>query len=225
MDSRLGLRSRRPRPLGQAGRRFRRLRQRQVEGGERRSRPNIPITACHQPPHRRRARRPRDHRRAVAANPRAGKPRAEGRRHVPAPISTSRRSTPPASPRRKPYLDADRSGETMTSSPTLFGGPAFPIADRRRRRASTAATPTATSSIVGFGGLGLPDRDNYLVDNERNREMRAKYLDYLAFLLGKAGYADPRATRREGLRPREEDGRGRVGPRESRAIPSSPPTA
>ena len=38
--------------------------------------------------------------------------------------------------------------------------------------------PTRNTLFVGLGGLGLPDRDNYLVDNERNREMRAKYLDY-----------------------------------------------
>ena len=48
--------------------------------------------------------------------------------------------------------------------------------------------------FFGLGGLGLPDRDNYLIDNPRNLEMRAKYIDYLAFLLGKAGNASPRPT-------------------------------
>ena len=47
---------------------------------------------------------------------------------------------------------------------------------------------------IGQGGLGLPDRDYYLVDSERNREIRAGYLDYLALLLGKAGYADARGA-------------------------------
>src|SRR5690606_31035583 len=41
--------------------------------------------------------------------------------------------------------------------------------------------------------MGLPDRDLYLVDNERNRTIQAAYKDYLAFLLGKAGYADTKA--------------------------------
>ena len=42
--------------------------------------------------------------------------------------------------------------------------------------------------------MGLPDRDFYLVDNERNRAIQAAYKSYLAFLLGKAGYPDPVAT-------------------------------
>jgi putative endopeptidase len=39
--------------------------------------------------------------------------------------------------------------------------------------------------------LGLPDRDYYLVDTPRNREIQGKYKQYLAFALGEAGYADP----------------------------------
>ena len=42
-------------------------------------------------------------------------------------------------------------------------------------------------------GLGLPDRDYYLVDSERNRTIRAKYLELATFQLEKAGHADPRA--------------------------------
>lgn len=44
---------------------------------------------------------------------------------------------------------------------------------------------------VGFSGMGLDDRDYYLVDSERNLEIRAAYMEYLTFILGKAGYADP----------------------------------
>ena len=47
---------------------------------------------------------------------------------------------------------------------------------------------------VGFDGMGLPDRDYYLVDNERNIAIRAAYMDYLTFLLDKAGYADAATT-------------------------------
>ena len=46
---------------------------------------------------------------------------------------------------------------------------------------------------VGFNGMGLPDRDYYLLDSERNTEIRARYKDFLAFMLGQAGYADPAA--------------------------------
>jgi putative endopeptidase len=49
---------------------------------------------------------------------------------------------------------------------------------------------------VGFDGMGLPDRDLYLEDSEVNREIQAKYREFLAFMLGKAGYADPEAAAR-----------------------------
>lgn len=41
------------------------------------------------------------------------------------------------------------------------------------------------------GGLGLPDRDMYLDDTEKNLEYRKAYKDYLALLLGEAGYPQP----------------------------------
>jgi len=50
---------------------------------------------------------------------------------------------------------------------------------------------------VNFDGMGLPDRDFYRVDNERNRTIQAAYKDYLAFLLGKAGYANAQAAAEE----------------------------
>ena len=54
--------------------------------------------------------------------------------------------------------------------------------------------PNSYAVSIGFDGMGLPDRDYYLVDNERNQEIRSRYKDYLTFLLGKAGYQDPRAA-------------------------------
>jgi putative endopeptidase len=56
------------------------------------------------------------------------------------------------------------------------------------------ASPNDNALYTGIGGLGLPDRDYYLVDSEANLAIRAKYKDYLGFMLGKAGYADPKAT-------------------------------
>jgi putative endopeptidase len=43
-------------------------------------------------------------------------------------------------------------------------------------------------------GLGLPDRDYYLLDTPRYVEIRQKYVDYLTFLLTKAGHENPRAA-------------------------------
>ncbi len=47
---------------------------------------------------------------------------------------------------------------------------------------------------INQGGLGLPDRDYYLVDSEKNEEIREAYKAYLAFLLEKVGYEDPAQT-------------------------------
>lgn len=44
---------------------------------------------------------------------------------------------------------------------------------------------------MGLAGLGLPDRDYYLKTDEKSAEQRAKYVELLTTLLGKAGYADP----------------------------------
>ncbi len=47
---------------------------------------------------------------------------------------------------------------------------------------------------MGQGGLGLPDRDYYLKDSEKNREIRAGYVALLAEMLGHAGYSDPESA-------------------------------
>ena len=57
-----------------------------------------------------------------------------------------------------------------------------------------ARNPTDYVVSLGFSGMGLPDRDYYLVDSENNLEIRAAYKDYLTFLLGQAGYQDPRSA-------------------------------
>lgn len=54
--------------------------------------------------------------------------------------------------------------------------------------------PDTYVPYVGTGGLGLPDRDYYLDESEKGQAIQQAYRDYLAFLLGEAGYADPAAT-------------------------------
>lgn len=53
-----------------------------------------------------------------------------------------------------------------------------------------AKQPDRYIAHLGFGGLGLPDRDYYLDETEKGRAIQAQYKAYLAFLLGEAGYAD-----------------------------------
>ena len=92
----------------------------------------------------------------------------------------------------KPYLDRIAAAQTREDLAHIFAEPgmpspinAFVSIDRQN--------PDANTLYAGVGGLGLPDREYYLVDSEKNLEIRAKYREYLAFLLGKAGYADPHA--------------------------------
>ena len=40
-----------------------------------------------------------------------------------------------------------------------------------------ARNPTQYAVSIGFDGMGLPDRDYYLVDSDSNIEIRAKYPD------------------------------------------------
>ncbi len=93
----------------------------------------------------------------------------------------------------KPYLDAIEGADTLAELATLWGTPGyssplggFVIVD--------AKEPTRYSVYVASGGLGLPDRDYYLDETAKGRDIQAKYREFLAFLFQQAGYADPAAT-------------------------------
>ena len=92
-----------------------------------------------------------------------------------------------------PYIDRIFAVNSEEDLARLFGTPGIPdpfVMDVH----SDAIDPNKPILNIWIGGYGLPDRDNYLVDSDKNLEMRAKYKAYLAFLLGKAGYADPQAA-------------------------------
>ena len=93
----------------------------------------------------------------------------------------------------KPYLDRINAVKNHDDLAVLWGtvGYGAPFGEFV---SIDRGDPTRNTLFIGIGGLGLPDRDNYLVDNERNREMRAKYLDLATFLLTKAGDPNPRAS-------------------------------
>jgi putative endopeptidase len=93
----------------------------------------------------------------------------------------------------KPYLDKIRSVNSYDALADLWATTGYP-SPMGEFVSIDRGDPTRNTLYVGLGGLGLPDRDNYLVDNERNREMRAKYLDLATFLLTKAGDPNPRAS-------------------------------
>ncbi|OJH35516.1 M13 family metallopeptidase [Cystobacter ferrugineus] len=56
--------------------------------------------------------------------------------------------------------------------------------------------PSRYAAYLLQGGLGLPDRDYYLVDNERFTEVRQKYQQHIAAMLRLAGITDPEARAR-----------------------------
>ena len=90
----------------------------------------------------------------------------------------------------KPYLDQIRGADTLAKMATLWGSVGYP-SPIGGGVSVDAKEPTRYSISVGAGGLGLPDRDYYLDETDAGKAIQAKYRDYLAFLLGKAGYADP----------------------------------
>ena len=93
----------------------------------------------------------------------------------------------------RPWLDRIYAARTPDDLIALFGAPgiASPI---YARVDNDPKQPDRYILNTGLTGLGLPDRDYYLSDDARFVEIRAKYKDYLAFLLGKAGYEDPAAA-------------------------------
>ncbi len=70
--------------------------------------------------------------------------------------------------------------------PGLVGG--FVTVDQKQ--------PDQYVPYVSSRGLGLPDRQYYLDESEKGRDIQQKYRDYLAFLFKEAGFADPALTAR-----------------------------
>jgi putative endopeptidase len=93
----------------------------------------------------------------------------------------------------RPYLDAIIAAQSIDELAQLWATPGYasPIG---AGVGIDARQPDRYIAQVGFGGLGLPDRDYYLDDSEKGRAIQMKYKEYLAFLLGEAGYADPAAA-------------------------------
>ena len=92
-----------------------------------------------------------------------------------------------------PYLQSIYQAPDLAALVKLFEAPGIP-ALVGAGVGIDSLDPNRHIVDVGFDGMGLPDRDYYLVDSERNLEIRAKYREYLATMLGFAGYEDPAAA-------------------------------
>ncbi|MEL6258140.1 MAG: M13 family metallopeptidase [Pseudomonadota bacterium] len=93
----------------------------------------------------------------------------------------------------KSYLDkissiSDRAGLAVVFAKPGYQSPfnAFVFADSKN--------PNSNILQTSIGGLGLPDRDYYLNDDEKSVEQRGQYLELLTFMLNEAGYDDPAST-------------------------------
>ncbi len=90
----------------------------------------------------------------------------------------------------EPYLEQIRGAETMAALASLWATPGY-ASPLGGYVSVDAKQPDRYSVHLGSGGLGLPDRDYYLDETEKGRNIQQKYREYLAFLLGEAGYSDP----------------------------------
>ena len=93
----------------------------------------------------------------------------------------------------QPHLDRIMGAQTLDDLAMLWAEPGYasPVGGGV---GVDAKQPDRHIASVGFGGLGLPDRDYYLDESEKGRAIQAAYKAYLAFLLGEARYADPAAA-------------------------------
>jgi putative endopeptidase len=92
----------------------------------------------------------------------------------------------------QPYLARIKSAKTLDDLAMLWAEPGFasPVGGGV---GVDAKQPDRHIANVGFGGLGMPDRDYYLDTSDKGVAIQTKYKEYLTFLLGEAGYANPAA--------------------------------
>ncbi|GAA4642605.1 M13 family metallopeptidase [Pontixanthobacter gangjinensis] len=93
----------------------------------------------------------------------------------------------------RPHLNDIFSARTMDSLVKVWSQPGmsspiggFVTVDQKQ--------PDTYVTYIGTGGLGLPDRDYYLGDSEKDLGIQIKYIEYLTFLAKEAGYSDPERT-------------------------------
>jgi putative endopeptidase len=93
----------------------------------------------------------------------------------------------------QPYLQRIYGATTLDKLTSLWAEPGY-ASPLSGGVTIDSKQPDRQIAAVGFGGLGLPDRDYYLDTTEKGRDIQTKYKAYLAFLLGEAGYTDPAAA-------------------------------
>ena len=93
----------------------------------------------------------------------------------------------------RPYLDAVSAVRSVGELGDLWASPGYPAPIGGYVNVD-AKQPDQYVAYLGIGGLGLPDREYYLDTSEKGVAIQNGYKDYMTFVLGEAGYADPRAA-------------------------------
>ncbi len=92
-----------------------------------------------------------------------------------------------------PYVNALASVGSLSELATLWSEPGYASPFGGFVNVD-AKQPTRYVTYLGSGGLGLPDRDYYLDETEKGRDIQAKYKEYMTLFLGAAGYENPAAA-------------------------------
>ncbi|MGB3470193.1 MAG: M13 family metallopeptidase [Erythrobacter sp.] len=93
----------------------------------------------------------------------------------------------------QPYIDSIAQVSSLDELAMLWAKPGYP-SPLSGYVSVDAKQPDRYVAYISSGGLGLPDRDYYLDDTEKAKGIQTKYREYLAMLLGAAGYEDPVAA-------------------------------
>ena len=93
----------------------------------------------------------------------------------------------------QPYLDRIQAMETREDLANVFAANGFTVPVGGWVDVDSKQTDQYIFYITQ-AGLGMGDRDYYLVDNDKNTELRAAYRAMLSSLLGAAGYDDADAA-------------------------------
>ncbi len=96
----------------------------------------------------------------------------------------------------RPALDRIAAARSLDDIVALFAAPGFASPVGLMVEAD-AKNSDIYAPYLSQTGLGLPDRSYYLDPADKFASIRAKYVDYLAFMLGQAGVADASGMARQ----------------------------
>ena len=95
----------------------------------------------------------------------------------------------------QPYVEQVRGADSVADLADLWAQAGWP-SPLGGYVTVDAKQPDRYVAHVGIGGLGMPDRDYYLDETEKGREIQQAYRDYMAMMLEAGGYENAAETAR-----------------------------